>query len=88
MPFSIALPRGENSAGLYLGHMVFVGGGLFLMSEVPLSISLFGAYPPPPRQPVARQFIDYKTSMITDEDPLRGVVVLLGSRFLSHTTRS
>ena len=26
--------------------------------------------------------------MITDKDPLRGVVVLLGFRFLSHTTRS
>ena len=33
-----------------------------------------------------RGFIDYKTSMITDEDPLRGVVVLLGSRFLPHYT--
>ena len=31
-----------------------------------------------------REFIDYQTSMITDEDPLRGVVVLLGSRFLSQ----
>jgi len=34
-----------------------------------------------------REFIDYKTSMITDEAPPAGVV-LLGSRFLSHTTRS
>ena len=32
-----------------------------------------------------REFIDYKTIMITDEVSLRG---LLGSRFLSHTPRS
>ena len=34
-----------------------------------------------------REFIDYETSMITDEEPLAGVAVLPGSQFLSHTTR-
>ena len=33
-----------------------------------------------------REFIGCKTSTITDEDPLRGF--LLGSRSLSHTSRS
>ena len=35
-----------------------------------------------------RESIDYRTSMITDEHPLRGVVVLPGSWLFSHTTRS
>ena len=35
---------------------------------------------------LGRQFIDYKTSMITDEDPLRGLLFYWDLGF-SHTTR-
>ena len=34
------------------------------------------------------ELIDYKTSVITDQDPPAGVVVQLGSWSLSHTARS
>ena len=40
------------------------------------------------RSLATREFVDYKTSMIADEDPHAGVVALPGSRFLPHTTRS
>ena len=57
------------------------GEGLSLLSEVPLyhkpSTSTF-------EQPTRVKCIDYKTSMITDEDPLRGLLFYWDLGF-SHT---
>jgi len=53
------------------------GGGLFLMSEVPLYKRPLARAQPRAESGSAsfsREFVDYKTSMVTDEDPLRGLL--------------